>query len=134
MMPVTINSSARKVSPAPLNIWTAAIIASRALISSSSPRNDRPVSASTSGQDAMKLSNSSGAAASMAACFARFGFRRSAVIDRAGGAREVSEDILIVRPSPIGDHGLDEGDFPPFELIAPPAHWHGYFPCPVAFP
>ena len=70
MIAVTVNNSARKVSPALLKVWTAAIIASRALISSSSPRSERPVSASTSGQDAMKPSSSSAAAALMAACLA----------------------------------------------------------------
>ncbi len=64
-----MNSSTRNVSPALLKVWTAAIIASRAFISNSSPRRDRPVSLSTSGHEAIKLSNSSVAEIFTLACF-----------------------------------------------------------------
>ncbi len=37
---------------------------------------------------------------------------------------EAAYGIRIVRPSPIDNHGLDQGDLPAFELITPPAHRH----------
>ena len=55
-------------------------------------------------------------------------FCDGAVIDRAYRAREIGEDVLIVGPAAIGDHRLDEGDLPTFELITPLAHRHGRSP------
>ena len=55
-------------------------------------------------------------------------FSDGAVIYRAGGTREVSEDVLIIWPTPIDDHGLDQRDFPAFELIAALADWHSGSP------
>jgi hypothetical protein len=52
-------------------------------------------------------------------------FSDGPVIDRTRRAGEVGEDVLIVRPTPVGGHSLDEGDFPTLKLIAPPAYWHG---------
>jgi hypothetical protein len=44
-------------------------------------------------------------------------FGDGAMVDRAGRAGEVGEDVLIVRRSAIGDDGLDQGDLPGFELL-----------------
>src|SRR5579883_2862990 len=58
----------------------------------------------------------------------RANFGDGAVIDRACRARKIGEDVLIVWPAAIGDHRLDEGDLPAFELVTPLAHRHGRSP------
>jgi hypothetical protein len=81
------------------------------LISRSSPRSDRPVSASTSrprDNEAVQLIRGGGLDDGILRPGADFG--DDAVIDRAGGVPEVGEDVLIVGPVPIGDHCLDHGD------------------------
>lgn len=51
-------------------------------------------------------------------------FRNRAVVDRARGPREIGKDVLIVRPTAIRNHRLDQSDFPALKLVASAPHRH----------
>ena len=123
MIAETIKSSARKCRPAPLKVWTAAIIASRALIRTSSPRRLNPVWGSRSARSSETCPDPPRSRLHRPVLRALADLADNPVIDRPRRPRE-SRQVCPDRLAAPLEHRLDERDFPLLQRItsAPPRH------------